>query len=112
MSDDSKSTLPVLAALVVGLLALVLVPLGLIWGGYVFQHLWNWFAPPFTSIRLGWAQSVGVCLLVNSLRGFRYRYSQTTDKAWEGGWAVAHVFFTPGLALLVGYIAHSMMGAA
>jgi len=109
-NDDSDDAIKAIDTLVLIALLICFFPLSILWSGYVFQHVWNWFAPPFTTIRLGYAQAIGVSCLVGLLRGHQYRRDQTTDKPNESKWAMAWTFIMPSVILLVAYLAHASMG--
>ncbi len=76
------------------------VVLGVVLGAYVLETLWNWFAPPFTAVRLGFAEALGLTALISHLKGYRYRKN-------EDGWkSLLNVFVGLGLTLLIGWVAH------
>lgn len=106
MSDNTDVKLGTALLVLCGAILLMIV--GPIWGGYVFQHLWNWFAPPFTTVRLSLAEAVGLSCLATVLRGYRYR---NTPKG-ESGKEVIFGLLMPAILLLTGYIAHSFMVTA
>lgn len=83
----------------VALLAVVIAA-SYLWHGFVLQNLWNWFAPPFTDVRLSLPMAIGLGLLIGQIKGYRYRKSE------EGNKALLFAFLAPTIMLIVGYIAH------
>lgn len=83
-----------------GIAALILV--GSIWGGFVLATLWNWYAAPFTAVRLTIPMAIGLSCLIAAIKGVRYR--KTPED--EGGNEIVYSLIAPALLLLVGWVAH------
>jgi len=89
-----------LAGIVIALGLAAFLVVGTLWGGFAFQQIWNWFAFPFTPIKLTLAQACGVCLLISMIRGYRYRKTEEG----EGSKTFIFVLLYPGMALLTGWV--------
>jgi hypothetical protein len=105
MSEREQLNVTAGAIIVIGVFAGAAILV--LWGGWVFHVLWNWFAPPFTDVRLSWAQAVGLSCLLSVLRGMRYRKTEG-----ETGEALTHALIAPALLLLIGWLAALSMGIA
>lgn len=103
--DDSKVAFWVGA---VGVpLALIGAAILILWGGWVFHVLWNWFAEPLVHVRLSWAHAIGLMALLPFIRGSRYRKSEG-----DTGAALVHAILQPAVMLLTGWMAALFMGVA
>lgn len=99
MKRDGQE-IAVAALSIVGVISLV--PLSMIWSGYVLSVMWAWFLAPLGVPALGVAQAIGVSMTVQMLN----RYSRADEAAqspsmWTG---ITHAAFTPAVALLMGWI--------
>lgn len=84
-----------------------LMALAMFWQGYVSEHLWNWFAWPFTAIRLSLAEAIGLACLLTMIRA--RPYVKADGDSWK---ALIYMFLTPLFALGFGYVAHLYVGHA
>jgi hypothetical protein len=91
----------------IGGLTVIAVPVILfvtvLWSGLVFQMMWNWFAPPFTTIQLSLPQAIGTSCLAGCIRGYRPQRGEPR----KGEWALP--FTVPAVILIVGYFAHQAL---
>jgi uncharacterized membrane protein len=84
------------------LLALVLLPLNLCFGGYVFMSLWNWHVVPFFGMRtIATHTAIGLTTIIGLLRvNIDPPKTDTTALTLVfRGWCIY------SFALLVGYLA-------
>ncbi len=109
MSDDATE---IWGAIIGGLIALFIFALavagGSILGGFVLQQMWNWFLWPFTPIKLGLAEAVGLSTLLGVIRGYRYRKNEEGEAGKALGGAIIYLL----LVLAVGYVTHLCLPVA
>lgn len=81
----------------------LLMPLSIMWRGYVLSVLWGWFAVPFFGLpTLGTVQCMGVILIVTFLTHQSTVRSKDRENAFAK--AVGIAFLVPALDLLIGWI--------
>lgn len=66
------------------LLALALIPIQVLWSGWVGMHLWSWFAVPFGAPVVTVMQAVGLSLVISWMAGKNIRTTTPTEtrEAW------------------------------
>lgn len=100
-TDDTVVTSCLLAVF-----AMLIVPIGAIWAGYVVSVLWGWFAvpalhaPPLTPL-----MAYGLMLIVYAVKGSDTGKEDKTEPASHRlAFAVAKAFLSPCVSLLAGWI--------
>lgn len=104
MSNFTEEQRESLTGCAIALVGLALIPFSVCWNGYVFQTIWNWYAAPFTPVRLTIPMAIGLSCLISTIKGYKYDPSK-----WSTGEKISRmvwVFLAPGMVLLVGAIAH------
>ena len=99
MSEERES-LSFWAGIVAAPLVLALIAATILYGGFALQQLWNWFAPPFTSVRLTLPEAIGLTSLLSHLKGYRYRKSD------DGFRPLGYLLTGITLSLVIGLAAH------
>lgn len=84
----------------------VFVVLWSLYSGFCFQLIWNWFAAPFTTIRLSLPEAIGLMCLLVFLRGRSASHQKISGSEF------ANFMLDPLLLLGIGYIAHLYMHGA
>ena len=102
--DDSA------AALLGCVLLLISLPFSALWSGYVLSVLWGWFiVPTFEARPLAVLPAIGLALVVGYLTKQEQQTEDTRDKDDKIISALVHMFLSPLIALLFGWILHSFM---
>lgn len=101
MSNETASAAEAVLKLIGGAaLFFIVVPVGIIWDGYVLSILWGWFAVPLFSLPpLTLANGIAVSVVIGFLT---HQYFPTPEgKTLE---RALYMFFSPAMCLLVGWI--------
>jgi hypothetical protein len=94
-----------------GILLMVLIPVAVIWQGFVLSKLWEWFLVPLGVHGIGVTQAIGVMVLV----GLCAHQSKNIKEEWEKDIEQVSVQFlvyellNPLLLLVIGWISHLCM---
>jgi mannose/fructose/N-acetylgalactosamine-specific phosphotransferase system component IIC len=90
------------------LLALALVPFGILLNAFVLTQLWHWFVVPFGIMTLSMAHAYGIAILI---RLFTYHHNYAKEKTGNDALvdSIIAMFMAPLFAWGFGAIAHSFM---
>jgi hypothetical protein len=92
-----------IAALVAFAAILVAAP----WAAYVLTVVWGWFVVPLGAPAIGKAHAYGLMVVFGM---FRNREPECEEESLTTSIGIA--LLAPALTLLIGYIAHRLMGAS
>jgi hypothetical protein len=85
---------------------LAVLPLGILWRGYVLTVLWAWFVPPLfaEAPTLTLLPAIGLSLIVGYLTHQAPPRTVDTDRSRETLHLIVGAVLTPAFALLIGWI--------
>lgn len=92
----------------VGVASIALFVLGVAIRGAVLMVLWRWFFQPLGLNPIGLAHAVGIVITVQFATARMAR--KIEDKTARTKAALAYLFVTPAVVLVIGYLVHLLMG--
>jgi len=109
MSETAPTPIEAVQAAVQVFVLVASVPILILWRAFVLAVVWNWFAWPFTAVRLSIPLALGLLCLIDAIKG--HRYSNKKSRRAELWDAFQQALYLTGILLLTAAIAHHFVVA-